>query len=128
MNGGGTRCPACGSPLVVRRRQLFHALMEDLPLPAAFAWYSDRIPGACPPRSLLVISATLMMIIAVPVTGLWIREAFSPSALAGLLPALLLLVACLLYDLFMTWGRYRAWSAQWLCGHCRSAFSPVDDG
>lgn len=114
-------CPRCGSSLVASRRQLFHALVADLPLSGAFNWYTENTPGAFPPRSLFVVLLAMMGVVALPAAAMWMGQAF--TAFHWALWALLVLLAGLVYDLCMTHRRYRAWRTQWLCGECRCVFT-----
>ena len=115
-------CPHCGSRAVASRRSLFHRLMSGQPRPGVFAWYDEGVRGACPPKSLFVMLLAVTAILVLPAVGLWVRELY--AGLAVLLSSLLVLLACLGFDLFSTYRRYRAWHQEWLCGECRSNFVP----
>jgi hypothetical protein len=117
-------CPCCGSAHTATRRQLFYFLMEAGCTPRGFEWYSKAFPGALPPKSLFIqfgIVALLMLLPlwAMSVVGVisvqWLSLAFSSS--------LVMLVACLMIDLLVTYRRYRSWSEQILCAHCQASFA-----
>jgi len=115
-------CPGCGSTRIASRRQLFLSLMgEGAPPAAAFSWYRERTPGACPPQSRFVVLLALMLGMALPVTGLWLMGYYFALTWLGLLG--LLLLASLLYDLTATYRRYRLWVGERVCGDCRCVFS-----
>jgi hypothetical protein len=96
--------------------------MSDQPRAGIFAWYDESVRGACPPKSLFIVLLAVTGILVLPAVGLWVRELY--AALAVLLSSVLILLACLCFDLFSTLRRYRAWHEEWLCGECRSNFVP----
>ena len=121
MSDAAPLCPCCGSSRTASRRHLFHWLLDDAPLLTPFSWYSNRIPGACPPKSLFVVLLLLALGVAIPAVGLWLLGHF--LALQWLAVTALLLLAGLLFDVLMTYRRYKAWCGEWLCGECRAVFS-----
>ena len=96
--------------------------MSDQPRQGVFAWYDEGVRGACPPKSLFLVLLAVTGILVLPAIGLWVRELY--AVLAVLLSSVLVLLACLCFDLFSTLRRYRAWREEWLCGKCRSNFVP----
>ena len=115
-----TSCPDCRSPQTASRRQLFHCLMAGNELGKSFEWYSDRIPQACPPRSLFVVFMSLLVGMSVPAVILWYMGFY--SALPALGAVSLCLLACLLLDVLLTYRRYKTWSRHWVCGSCKTVF------
>jgi len=114
-------CPGCGSTRIASRRQLFLSLMgEGAPPAAAFSWYREGTPGACPPQSRFVILLALTLGMVLPVTVLWLAGYYFALTWLGLLG--LLLLSSLIYDLTATYRRYRIWVGEWVCGDCRSVF------
>jgi len=87
----------------------------------SFNWYSGRIPGAYPPKSLFIISLLLMLGMTLPAMGLWyLGHVF---ALKWLGVMTLLLLAGLLFDVLLTYRSYKRWGGEGLCGECRAVFS-----
>ena len=121
MIHGPTECPDCRSPQIASRRQLFHCLMTGNTLGKTFQWYSERIPQACPPRSLFVVFMGLLLGLSVPTVILWFMGFY--SALTALGVACLCLLACLLIDVLLTYRRYKSWSSYWVCGDCKTVFT-----
>ena len=113
-------CPCCGSPRTASRSQLFRRLMNEGPLPGVFNWYSEHTPQACPPKSLFVILLLLLLGMTLPTVGLWLLG--YTIALSWLARLALLLWAGLLFDVLMTYRRYKTWGGEWLCGECHSVF------
>ncbi len=114
----GLVCPACRSAATAPRSQLFYLLMEERSLPTRFSWYNLSLPRACPPKSLLVLSALAAMW---PAALLWYLGQYSLQRC--MIVGAVMLLACLVFDLVSTYPRYKAWRCEWLCGECRSVFS-----
>lgn len=102
------------------RRQLFYRLLENPDPPSVFNWYTLDSPQACPPRSLFVLLLLFTAAVSLPAVGLGFMG--HQPAMYWLLGIAAMLLACLLYDVFSTYGRYRDWRAQWLCSRCRRVF------
>jgi hypothetical protein len=86
----------------------------------SFEWYSERVPQACPPRSLFVVFMGLLVGMSIPAVILWYLGYY--SALQALGVVSLCLLACLLLDVLLTYRRYKNWSRHWVCGSCRAVF------
>jgi hypothetical protein len=114
-------CPHCESGHTASRRQLFHQLMERSGLPAAFAWYTSGESGACPPKSLFVLLLVFAVASLLPALGLWYLGLYPAVSWLGVIT--LLLLVCLAFDALNTYGRYQAWSRQWVCADCRVVFT-----
>ena len=121
MSPATALCPHCESGHTASRRQLFHQLMERSTLPGAFDWYATGEPGACPPRSLFVILLVFAMASLLPALGLWYLGLYPAMSWLGVIT--LLLLVCLLFDALNTYGRYQAWSRQWVCADCQVVFT-----
>lgn len=110
-------CPCCAGTAVEARHTLFRSLMRGERLPAGFSWYGNDLPGVCPPKSLFVQLLMFATVGALVAGGLWLLGYFPLTRWLVVVP--LLLLGSLLYDAFVTFGRYRAWGSEWVCGDCR---------
>ena len=92
--------------------------MENRCLPAKFSWYNLSSARACPPKSLFVLSLLSAMW---PATLFWYLGYYSLAQ--GITTVVLVLLACLVFDLLRTYPRYKNWCSEWLCADCRSVFT-----
>ena len=87
----------------------------------AFSWYGESIPRACPPKSLFVILFLVVLGVAVPTATLLLLGYLHGTD--WLILVVLALLLGFVFDVCMTYRRYRAWGVECLCGECRSVFS-----
>jgi len=97
--------------------------MNGIQPKGAFNWYNESDPQVLPPKSLLVMFFLLMMALAIPAGGFWLLGHY-PAANMLVSVALLSLFG-LLFDVLLTYRRYKAWSAQWICDQCHGVFTPL---
>jgi len=96
--------------------------MEETPLSGPFRWYNEHTRGALPPKSLFLMLLMLLLVLALPALGLWMREFYPLLTFVGL--GMVALLTGLVFDVLATYRRYLTWDGQWLCGDCRKVFSP----
>jgi hypothetical protein len=120
-----SQCPCCGSRLTASRRELFHELMcADRPDQGHFSWYREDLPRACPPKSLFLTLSVLAVVLAIPMVGMVLYG--QQVALDWLLGLGVLLLACLAFDVLMTYRDYKTWCHEWLCDECQLVFIPEE--
>ncbi len=124
MNHHALHCPRCGSTKIASRRQLFHTMMSGDSLPGDVSWYRRDDPQAFPPKSLFVLLLLAITVLMAPAIGFWMLGWF--SAVSALAWVAALLLGFLVVDIMLTYGRYKVWVGQWLCGSCRGVFRPKE--
>jgi hypothetical protein len=120
------RCPHCNSSRIASRRQLFLCLMNSGSTPCGFDWYALKTIGALPPKSLFIQLLSWVLVFALPLLIIgYIAEISGATLLASAGMTLAAVLACLLADLLLTYGRYRNWAQEWVCGDCQRGFRPA---
>ena len=96
--------------------------MAGVNIHGVFSWYDSEVRNAYPPKSVLLLLGLPLLLICLPAAGFWLLDYY--AATKWLASVVVLLLVCLLFDVLLTYRRYKSWVREWLCGICHQVFEP----